>query len=205
MPDLCIKSDFTDFYDVLGQENSTLIYNRYIKECKQRGTDLKYLRSLGIKTLEIKQVNQFFSGDGKIVVYTNPKGHNGNGKKVMTVDEALLSHSNCIASKFYENTDRLTIKFVQIGKRRFTLCFYNDTDNPLHIGQLINIKESESFYNRIIGLPIFSIDYISVNGEMIATDFNEVQNLSEICMQRYISKTEVLCEITEALAIYNKY
>jgi hypothetical protein len=203
MSGLCIRSDFTDYYDMLSDDKSIITYNRYLSQSKQRGTALKYLRSLGIKTLEIKQVNTFFRGDGPIVVYTDPQGHNGNGKRIMTVDDAVRTYGNCIASK-YLNTDGMTIKYLQIGKRRFTLYFKKEITQSLDIGTLIDIKESSPEYNRLVGLPIFSIDYISDGQYMIATDFNEVENLSMIGMNRYLDSNTVINEIIDSLLIYNK-
>lgn len=204
MSGLHIKSDFIDYYDILNDENSILTYNRFLSNCKQRGTALKYLRSLGIRTLELKQVNQFFRGDGPLVVYTNPLGHNGNGKKIVSVDEALQSYNNYMASHYYMNTNGLTIKYLQIGKRRFTLQFKKD-EISLDKGKLISIQELSPEYNRLIGLPIFSIDYISNGQEMIATDFNEVENLSLLNMNYYLSSETIIAEIKDSLAVYNKY
>lgn len=203
MSGLCIKSDYTDFYDALSNNNSIITYNRYLSQCRQRGSALKYLRGLGIKTLDIKQVNQFFRGDGPIVVYKDPMGHGGNGKDIMTVDEAMQSYSNCVASNYY-NTDGFTIKYLQIGKRRFSLCFKKNEIETLDMGTLVDIKEISSEYNRLIGLPIFSIDYISNGREMIATDFNEVENLHKLGMDKYISASDVITEIIDALTVYNK-
>lgn len=203
MSGLCIKSDYTDFYDVLSNNNSIITYNRYLSQCKQRGSALKYLRSLGIKTLDIKQVNQFFRGDGPIVVYKDPMGHHGNGKAIMSVDDAMQYYSNCVASNYY-NKDGFTIKYLQIGKRRFSLCFKKNEAETLDVGTLIDIKESNSEFNRLIGLPIFSIDYISNGCEMIATDFNEVENLHNINMDRYLDSNTVITEIIDALTVYNK-
>lgn len=203
MDSICIKSDFTDYYDRLQDSNSVLTYNRYLSESKQRGTALKYVRSLGIKTIELKPVNKFLSLDGKILVYTNPKLHNGEGKKILTVDEALQSYSNCIASKFYEDIE-LTVKFLQVGKRRFTLYFRKDNPYDLSCGKLVSINESTSDYNRLIGLPIFSIDYIQRHGEMIATDFNEVENIMRLGIDKIISAEDIIKEIKNSLIIYNK-
>lgn len=203
MSGLCIKSDYTDFYDVLSNNNSIITYNRYLSQCKQRGSALKYLRSLGIKTLDIKQVNQFFRGDGPIVVYKDPMGHHGNGKAIMSVDDAMQYYSNCVASNYY-NKDGFTIKYLQIGKRRFSLCFKKNEAETLDVGTLIDIKENTSEFNRLIGLPIFSIDYISNGCEMIATDFNEVENLHNINMDRYLDSNTVITEIIDALTVYNK-
>ena len=204
MCNLCIKSDFTDYYDTLNNVNSNLVYNRYISQCKQRGAALKFLRNIGVKTVELKQVNKFFREDGYIVVYTDPKAHNGLGKKIMTVDEANRAYGNYIASHYYDNTNGLTLKFLQIGKRRFTLYYKTDKPLSLELGTLIDVKESQAYYNRIIGLPIFSIDYISNGHEMLATDFNEVQNLSLIGANKLLTPEEIILEILDAMIAYNK-
>lgn len=203
MSGLCIKSDYTDFYDVFSNDNSIITYNRYLNQCKQRGSALKYLRSLGIKTLEIKQVNKFFRGDGHIVVYKDPMGHHGNGKVIMSVDDAMQYYGNYVASNYY-NKDGFTIKYLQIGKRRFSLCYKKTEPETLNIGTLVDIKENTQEFNRLIGLPIFSIDYISNGQEMIATDFNEVENLHNINMDKYLDSNTVITEIIDALTVYNK-
>lgn len=202
MSGLHINSDFTDYYDSLNDDNSIITYNRFLSDCKQRGTALKYLRSLGIKTLELKQVSQYFRDEGPIVVYTDIKAHNSNGKKIMDVADANLYNANCLASKYYDV--KINIKFLQIGKRRLTLTFEKLDSMSLRPGRLIDIKESTSDYNRLVGLPIFSIDYIPINNEMVATDFNEVENLARLGINRYISSNEIVNEIINSLKIYNK-
>lgn len=203
MSGLCIKSDFNDFYDVLSDDNSIITYNRYINNSMQRGSALKYLRSLGIKTLEIGQVNSFFRGDGPIVVYTDPTKHHGTGKSIMTVDEAMNYNGNCVASKYYIDSD-MTIKFLQLGKRRFTFYYKRDDGLSLDKGKIIDIRENTQEYNRLFGLPIFSIDYISNGQEMIATDFNEVEKLDSLGVQQFMSAENIITEIIESLRIYNK-
>lgn len=198
-----IKSDFEDYYDSLSNAQSIIKYRRFLSESKQRGTALKILRSMGIKTIDIKPVNQYSAWDGLIVVYTNPKGHNGTGKKIMTVDDAMMSYSQCAASKYYSVLDMWT-KFLQIGNRRFTIYFKKDSEISLNMGSIIEVKETKGGYNPLIGLPIFSIDYITNGVEVIATDFNEVQDLRSIGMDRYLKGQEVVDQIADALVAYNK-
>lgn len=202
MNGIYIKSDFKDYYDYLHSECSNVVYNRFLSDSKQRGTALKYLRNLGIKTLDVKPVKQYYRDDGPIVVYTSPNLHHSSGKKIMDVEEAMQYYSNCIASKYIQSDK--SIKFLQIGKRRFTL-FFNKKDLDLNLGELINITESQSSYNRIIGLPIFSIDYISDSeSKLVATDFNEVEDLKRLGIDKIISAEDIVREIREALIVYNK-
>lgn len=202
---LCIKSDFTDFYDNLASENALVTYNRCLSECMQRGKALNYLRSIGINTIKLQQVNTFTHHDGNIIVYTNPKAHHGEGKIIMSSGEANLCYSNYLGTRFIPNENGVTIKYLQIGKRRFTLYFKKDNIYSLDLGTLVNVTEATNEYNLLIGLPIFSIDYISdESGAMVATDFNEVENLGRLGMERYISANDVMNEIKASLEIYNK-
>lgn len=204
MTSLCIQSDFQDYYDNVSDTNG-IIYNRRLSDVKQRGSALKYLRSLGVKTLELKQVSQFSYLDGDLVVYTDPKKHNGQGKKILTYEEAIANYSNFPAAKYLDDSLGITIKVLQIGKRRFNLTFKKDPSNKtLNEGVLIDFKELNPGYNMLIGLPIFSIDYIAYGCEMIATDFNEVENLKRINFDRIISAQDIKEEIVNSLFVYNK-
>ena len=199
---LCIKSDFTDYYDNLSSDKG-IIYNRMISDVKQRGSALKYLRSLGVKTLEIKQVSNFSYLDGLLVVYTDPKKHNGQGKKLMSYEEAIAHYSNYPASKYLDDNKGITVKVLQIGQRRFNLTFKKE-DKSLTEGALIAINEMTPAYNMLIGLPIFSIDYVASGCEMVATDFNEVENLKRLNIDKYISSEDICNEIINSLYTYNK-
>ena len=203
MNSINILSDFNDFYDDLSDKNSVLKYERMLQNCKQRGTALKYLRSLNIQTIEIKQVSQFIDSDGPLIVYTNPLGHNGEGKKILTVTEARQSYNNCVASKYLFG-DGLSIKYLQIGKLKINLCYKKTSDVTLDMGTLVDVTIDVGDYNRLIGIPIFSIDYISVNNKMLATDFNEVENLGRLGLQQYLTKEQIVDEVAKALLIYNK-
>lgn len=206
---LCIQSDFEDYYDKFAYMNNNsekgIIYKRMLADSMQRGSALKYLRSLGVKTLDIKQASTFSYLDKTLVVYTDPKKHNGAGKKLVSYEEATTFYGNFPASKYLEDNNGFTVKVVQVGRRRFTLTFKKEPgDKSLHEGVLVSIVEMSPSYNMLIGLPIFSIDYVAYGCEMIATDFNEVENLSRIGLDRYLSGQEVCNEIINSLYKYNK-
>ena len=205
MYNIKIESDFTDYYDILSSNNSNIVYKRFSKDREQRAKDLKLLRTLGLKTLELKQVNQFIRDDEPIVVYTNPRGHDGSGKEIMSVDEAIKTYGNYTASKYLRPDGGHSLKYLQVGKQRFALYFKKEEDDiSLKMGKLINIARADAEYNRLIGLPIYSIDFISHKGEMIATDFNCIENLQRLGINTILSEEEIISEITRSLIVYNK-
>lgn len=192
--ELCIRSDFKDFYDSICSDSGTL-YNRYINKGMQRGTAIRYLQSIGVKTVEIQQVSQISSMyANKVVVYTDTTKHESKGKKIMTLDEAQRLYPSYLASIFHEDTNGITLKYLQIGVKRFRLWFKKDIES-LETGPLYHIEMLEDYNSRAINVPIYSIDYIMTSTGALATDLNAVQNLEKIGMQDYISAEQVVKEI----------
>lgn len=203
MRSINIISDYIDFYDNLSDNKSPITYKRNMCDCKQIGTALKYLRNIGIKTIDVKPVSSFNIFDGDIMVYTNPVKHSNDDKKIVSVEYAKTVYPTCVASKCLSSDNLITIKYLQIGKRRFTLT-YKSNDESLNKRYLVDISESSTSYNMLIGLPIFSIDYIIDKGIMIATDFNEVENLKELGVEKIITAEEIVEEIRQSILTYNK-
>ena len=198
-----IVSDFTDYYDNLCDDTSQIVYKRNLSDCMQRGKALNFLQSKSIRTIEVKPVTAFNSWDNKLVVYKDPIAHHGEGKEIVDINFAKSMYPNCLASKYIESDNFLTVKFLQLGKRRFTIT-YQSSALSLDKGTIINISESASEYNVNIPYPIFSIDYISINNVMIATDFNEVENLQLLNFEAQVNAESVVEEIKQALLFYNK-
>lgn len=203
MTGIKIVSDFKDYYDIVSDENSSIVYNRFWSKCEQRATALRNLQSMGTRTIEIKPVSNFLFSDGRLVVYTNPKLHNGQGKKIMTVGEARQIYLNYTASQYFENSDGF-VKFLQVGKRRFIISYKRTDNDDLSKSIITDINEISSEYNRIVALPIFSIDYISLNNVMVATDFNEVESLQNCGVDKLLAPEVVAEEIKNSLIAYNK-
>lgn len=200
-----IQSNFTDFYDNLSVQSSNIVYNR-IRSNDTRAQNIKFLQGLGIKTITCGALRQIASPTmKKLVVYTDPTSHNFNGKHIYSLYDALSQYSNCVASEFLENYGGYTVKYLQIGERRFRLMFFNpEYKDKLIEGNMVAIEELPKQYNYKIGLPIYSIDYISNGCETIAIDFNEVQCLKSIGMDKYIGAHDVVKEVKNALIAYNK-
>lgn len=194
-----IDSDFTDYYDSLQDTGSIYTYSR-IRVPQQRAIELRTLKSLGIQTIGIKPVSQYLPNE-RIVVYKNALGHSSSGKEIMDASVAMLKYSNSAASIYYDSD--YSIKMIQIGKIQLVLYFKN-IKNELALGKLVDIKVNQSDYNRSIGLPIYSIDYIVINNKMVATDFNTVEKLDKYGIKHIIDGETIINEISNALVMYNK-
>lgn len=201
-----LETDFNDYYDTECNQNSNIVYVRLQADKKSRGEELNELRRFGIKTIQFGPLSKFSPlVNKKLVVYTNPMLHNFEGKRIVGFDEAASQYGNCLMAEFLDKSGGYTIKYLQIGQRRFNLMFYNpDYMDKLVEGSLVKIEELPKQYNYAIGVPIFSIDYISNGVEMIAVDFNTTQSLISIGLDKVIPASDVAREIRDALVVYNK-
>lgn len=198
---MLIQSDFTDYYDNLCQSTGYITYNRFYKNSEPRATALSRLRAMGIQTVTLKAVTDYniFSGFEKLVVYTNQIEHNSRGKEILTLQDAMTLCPNCAAIPFYEESDGVTLKMLQIGSRRFRLILKNDDPSLLREGKLIDIQEIQSSISYSVGLPLYSIDYIQTREGLLAIDFNYVQRLDTIGIPQFIKPEEAYIEIRDAL------
>lgn len=198
-----IESDFCDYYDHLAFSEDTIAkYKRINKNNLTKGSAIAYMKQLGIMTIHIGTVNELSVLHNKLVVYTEPNKHGGDGKVLMSSQDAKMTYPNYLASPYYEDTAEITNKFLQIGKRRFRLVIENK--NVFKFGKLLAIDEISSEHNYIVALPIFSIDYVSTKYGMLACDFNNVENLASIGLKNIINPSDIINEIYYSLVVYNK-
>ena len=203
MGKLKLISDYCDYYDDLCSDDSVLVYKRNLSETLTRGSALNLLRSKGIATIEVKSVSEFNRFDGNLVVYKDINGHHGNGKEVMSVDYAKQIYPTSLASKYIYSEPNIAVKILQVGKRRFKLVYKNEPFSLVN-GTLESIEELQSEYSYGLPYPIFSIDYICDNNKMLATDFNQVENLHLLNVEHILDAETVVNEIGQALLAYNK-
>jgi hypothetical protein len=197
--ELKIKSDFRDYYDSASTSKSNLVYERYYSNAYSRAKGISVLKAIGFKTIEIGPVNQIALMHKQVVVYTNANEHMGQGKIVMTANDALLTYPNCLASPFYECTSDITTKFVKIGSRGFKIQLRNSEQLKSDI--IVDIKEDKNKGLSILKVPIYSIDYINYSGMAMATELNSVQRLDYLQLETVISANEVISEISQILLI----
>lgn len=191
---VCLESDFVDYYDYLCSSQGTVQYIRKYSDSASRSKDMQYLKTLGVKTIEIRAVREFVNVD-KLVVYTDPYKHNKQGKILVDYDEAIELYPNCPASKFYTESNGLTLKYLQVGKFRYKIYLQLTSSTTLEHENVVGIDILEPAYNLYIKQPIFSIDYTIDGDGLLAIDYNRVQNLSRLGMQNILTAEAVISEI----------
>lgn len=192
-------TDFSDFYDS-ELNGGDICYRRLESKSKGKGEELEFLSSLGILTETVYLVSMIPSNIERVIVLTNDKAHKGNGKIIMSRAEAQRSYKNYICVPYIEDTNGRSVKVLQIGQRRFRIEMLNiKYEKFASHGVVTAIEEIEPYFNKDIKIPIFSIDYIPFEDKMMAVDFNRVQNLSTLGIDKILSKEEVIFEIKSAL------
>ena len=202
-----LETDFKDYYDHCFDKEGSSVYRRFIEAGRMDRVDaLNFLSTHGIKTVNFGPFRKFAGEPNrKFVVYTNPSLHDFRGKHIYTFNEVQSQYQNYLVSEFLEEFNGYTVKYLQVGERRFRMMFYNaNFKDELKEGVCVAFEELPRQYNYAIGLPIYSIDYISNSSEMVAVDFNEVQRLNTIGIDKVMSPEDVATEVKNALIAYNK-
>ena len=197
-----IVSDFVDYYDNLSNDiDPLLVYKRNYSDSVPRGEGLKWVRDNGIKTISLGLARQFLGTHNKVVVYTDTRAHEFKGKIIVDTSIASNIYSSNLVSPYYSETMGVTVKFLQIGTRRYRITFKNE-DETISEGNIVRIEELTPDLNHLIRQPIFSLDYIFDGKEMICVDYNTVQNIGNLGFKDILTPEEVMCEIKKALIAY---
>lgn len=201
-----IKSDFQDYYDAefinSGYKEKAYIYNRIQSNRNHRTKDLLDIQEQGIPVLSLRPVVDFqlLKPDTKILVYTRPTLHNGEGKILLENREAQDLYPNMPGRLWipHSETEGYTLKYLQIGQRRFKLVLKGKDDIDDLTPRIFNIVELSPEYSKWNKFPIYSIDYIPTKNGLMATDYNNVENLQKFGMEKVITSKEVHSEIVKS-------
>lgn len=201
-----LTSDFKDYYDVefekrepeikkaLQEKQRVYSYDRCRSNFISRAKELK---RLGIPTIPIKAANQFAADPSAetLLVYTDATLHNGEGKLVVSNQDAQTTYPNLPARRFVpiSETGGFTLKCLQVGKRRFKILLWSDQNTLKY--KVYSIEEIEPLYNRSYRYPIFSIDYLPTKDGLMVIDFNSVENLGNLGLEKYMTSDDVYKEI----------
>lgn len=190
-----IESDFLDYYDYLSSNRTnSLVYKRHLSDLLSKDRAIGILKRLKLKTITIGAVKDIAYLADNLVVYTDIKS---GSKRLMASKDALLIYPNYLASIFYEESDGITYKILQIGDRRFRIILKGDINTEVKV--IESIEEIFGVYHRNIRNPIFSIDFIPTNSGLLALDINNVEVLKNLGMYNILTAEEVISQIYRAL------
>ena len=137
----------------------------------------------------------------KVVVYKDIGSDKCKNKAVMDIWEAVETYPNLLCSKYIESDTH--IKYIQIGNIGYRLVLDVDTTGDIKLNGIKSIEAIQSDYTAV-GVPIYSINYVVDNNAMIATKFNQVQELSYLGFENIIGKEQINELVYKSLLTYNK-
>lgn len=197
---LKVDSDFVDYYDSLLSTDAVVVYKRKYGDALSKGKAIALLQRLGLQTALLGPVREIAPLSERLVVYIDPRKHRGEGKILMGSYDALLTYPNSLASPYYEGNNNITRKFLQIGSRRFRLVLKNES--TFKLGEIIDFVEIQPSYNFDLRIPIFSIDYVDTRYGMVAIDFNNIECLKDLGLDRFIEPDNILYEVYTSIIKY---
>lgn len=194
-----LVSDFTDYYDhwfdqeiepkVMSGEDFD-IFRRVSTTGLPRRECLQLLLSHGYDVPAFGEVTSLLSKTRKpshlhtiqkvsdecthLVVYTDEKAHCGDGKVLVTREEALAKYPEHWAMEYIPEPKGVSWRYLQFGYERFWLEYRSNEDWRSNRGDTIWCEvfcREEPLLHPTITMPLFAIDFVP-GKKFWAVDFN---------------------------------
>jgi hypothetical protein len=205
---LQLSSDFRDYYDVYfaGRLSSAPVFSRASRTNLPRAEAFKLLEAAGYPTPQHGPVTELYerlctkwyrrhdwteqeiadfersSGFIRMVVYTDPYAHAGEGKVFLTGRTAVEAYPNHYASEFVMSVPSYTasrsFRQLQIGRRTIFLMYESPNDWRSNAGDCeITILGSGEIEQDNVLYPLYAVDYLVPDNTAYAIDFNTAPQL----------------------------
>lgn len=201
---ISIKSDFRDWYDhVFYPKNNS---------------DRQFFRMAHNPIFSLPKYNQFqiflnagmqpplsgFPKDltqcSKVVVYTDPLAHCGEGKILVNINEAIETYHDHFCSEWIQTHDDLSkaisYRHLQIGNRAWWLKYEGEGSwmsnhaDKVEVTILEEIEPYEAFFTK--HLPMYAIDYVRDKASYLyAIDLNTAPGTKYTGLDEVLSASDV--------------
>lgn len=166
-------SNFHDYYDHafdgVGYE-----FKRFTWDGLSRPAMLTYLAWSGFNPPRHGFVRDLAPETTMLVVYTDEKAHRGEGKLLLTTNEAMEQYPNAYASEYIQSPPE-SVRLLQVGMMRWMLRYKSDDAWRSNVGNEVSIEivGEHVGYSKDVSIPLFAIDFVfDKNGNRYAVDFN---------------------------------
>lgn len=187
-----LLSDFTDYYDHWFDSSAKQTFRRYSTDGLDRFGQLDLMERNGLRVPPWGSVRRLVNDPGRygapeaklpklsknaksLVVYTDPKAHCGEGKVLLSIDEAMARHPDCLATEYIADCPGLSWRYLQIGIHGFWLECRSDTDWRSNYGdgswQVIGRQEGWGPPPFVVKRPLYAIDFV-IGDRLYAVDYN---------------------------------
>lgn len=199
--DLRLVTDFTDYYDFAFSRTGR-VFRRMATEGMPRREMFAFFNRLGLGTPRhglVREVvpailteyaesmpKDLVSEMSQVVVYTDENAHRGEGKELLSLRDALrLTPDHYCSEYVLSNALGLgeSMRLLQVGQKSWWIRSSSYTDWRSNCGEgCEKVITAEHFtYNCKINLPLWAIDFVSVDGvPKCAVDFNSAPGLAPL-------------------------
>lgn len=189
-----LKSDFRDYYDhwfAGSWQKPDVVFERYIRSKTSRREDFEKLKSMGLRVPvygTVTEVWEWVRGDFRgldenklskvfsVVVYTDEHAHAGEGKLLLSFEEALEKYPSAFASEYIPATAAgvgITLRYLRVGLRQFWLRYSSYSDWRSNCGDVkIELLCEEKIADVAGPAPLYAVDFIKTEGKLVALDYN---------------------------------
>jgi len=218
-----LLSDFKDYYDHAFDVKGDSFVRKKTHEMS-RSDIIDFLSDKGFRVPPHGQVRNFVINMSKkatandvevlldhylMVVYENSHDHDGYGKQLILARQALEEYPTCFYTEYAGKLPSFSIKFVQIGNRRWWFKCESKNDWRSNWGEtsveLLGEDPPGWAYN--IPYPMFSVDFVIPSDDdwtnFWATDFNRYPNLIDLKFDRILEPEEVVDLLKQGIKKYS--
>jgi len=211
MPKVAISSDFIDFYDhaFFPRSFADVVWDRRSRTEMSKREQFALLEKLGFKTPEhgtvvrvyhnlkekfpgfSEELFDLYTETVKVVVYLDEFVHQGEGKVLSTLGDALKNHPHVYCSKFVQSQPSYpgieyatSYRHLQIGRRSFCLRYggfgswMSNHAKEVEVEFLFEGYEGRGPLSSHVPYPVFAIDMVQSGPWLYAIDFNTAPGLS---------------------------
>lgn len=198
-----LKSDFMDFYDLWFDREAEYTLQRLTKSGMSRDQMFKFLTEHNVPTVQYGTPQELKSNgfQGRVVVYTDLNAHRGDGKLLMTVNDALLSMPNYLCSRYSSTVPGLSIRHLQLGEYWFKLRYTSVDDWRSNCGSDVDILllDVGIGYHSTIRAPVFAIDFVQANDGLLAVDYNIAPGCAYTGIEQFVKPKEIADSIKKTI------
>lgn len=197
---LRLKSDYIDYYDHhFDREGET--YARMCRGGHSRKRALDLMSEMHLTVPPYGTVEQLYGRlpgfcQSKWVIHTDLHAHCGEGKKLVTAEEALAKHRHDFAVEYVEPSPHGVSKssrYLQIGNRAFWLTYSSDDEWRSNCGDVTILTLGESEPSIAGFAPLLAVDFVfDRGGWMYAVDLNTAPGLLGTGIQDILKPADVV-------------
>jgi hypothetical protein len=220
-----LQSDFRDFYDHVfcgSWEQPNVIFSRMMTNGPARHQMFIELQKAGLTVPRHGTVHEMieqymtewkragtesYAKIQSIVIYDDPHAHAGDGKRMITVEQAesIPDTHHLFASEYIPaqpNGYGLSLRYLRIGRRQFWLRYISKSDWRSNCGDVtIDVLSEEKPKENIPtdrGLcweaPMMAVDFVGAD-KLYAIDLNVSPGLAGTGIEERVRPMDILAEL----------